>query len=88
MIGGLEEWKSLGGLEDGKDCNIGRPCLAMFWGSERDGKSTKLARNRLRGATIEKVTGKVGPREGAEHENWSQEAPQSIRESSNHRQGT
>ena len=53
MIGGLEEWKSLGGLEDGKDCNIGRPCLAMFWGSERDGKSTKLARNRLRGATID-----------------------------------
>ena len=52
MIGGLEEWKSLGGLEDGKDCNIGRPCLAMFLGSERDGKSTKLARNRLRGATI------------------------------------
>ena len=32
MIGGLEEWKSLGGLEDGKDCNIGRPCLAMFGG--------------------------------------------------------
>ena len=53
MIGGPEEWKSLGGLEDGKDCNIGRPCLAMFGGSERDEKSTKLARNRLRGATID-----------------------------------